>query len=78
LFALLSSIHLSRSWNLVLERSGEWLIAASCMTLTCYGLLNGSLFAVAGVALFVFMPQALRAIGSNVQGSTLPKTIEAE
>ncbi|MDA8546575.1 oligosaccharide flippase family protein [Euryarchaeota archaeon] len=78
LFALLVSIHLSGSWHLLLERGTEWLVAVSCATLACYGLLNGTLLAVAGVVLFAFTPQALRAVGSTVQGNTIQKTIEAE
>lgn len=78
LFALVASIHLSMSWNAVRNRGKEWLIAVTCMTVACYGILNGTVLALAGVVLFMFTPQAIRAVGSSVQGTPILKTSEAE
>ena len=77
-FALLLSIHLSDSWNFFFERSKEWVIALTCMSLACYGLSTKTWLAVTGVLLFGFLPQALRAVGSTVEQKSLPKSAEAE
>ncbi len=77
-FALILSIHLSGSWDFFLKRSNEWFFAVLCMTITCFGLSTKSWVTGTGVLLFLFIPQALQAVGSNVEQTPLQKSSEAE
>ena len=77
-FALALSIHLSGSWNFFFKRSNEWFFAVLCMSVACYGLSTKSWLSGAGVLLFLFIPQALQAVGSNVEQKPLLKNSEAE
>jgi len=73
-FAFLLSIHLAGSWDFFFNRSKEWLFAITCMSLSCFGLYSNTWLAGTGLLLFWFIPQALRAIDSTVEESTLVKT----
>jgi len=77
-FALILSIHLSGSWDFIFKRSNEWFFAVLCMSITCYGLSTNSWLAGTGILLFLFIPQALQAVGSNVEQKSLQKSSEAE
>jgi len=77
-FAFLLSIHLADSWAFFFNRSKEWLFALVFMSLACIGLYSNTWFAATGVLLFLFMPQALRAIGSTVGEKTLAKSSQEE
>ncbi len=77
-FALALSIHLSGSWNFFFKRSNEWFFAVLCMSVACYGLSTKSWLSGAGVLLFLFIPQALQAVGSTVEQKPLQKSSEAE
>tara|TARA_B100000459_G_scaffold147238_2_gene115988 strand:- start:2954 stop:4549 length:1596 start_codon:yes stop_codon:yes gene_type:complete len=77
-FALFLSIQLSGSWDFVFNRSKEWIFAVLCMSVSCYGLSTHSWLAGTGFLLFLFIPQALQAVGSNVEQKFLLKTSEAE
>ena len=73
-FAFLLSIHLAGSWDYFFNRSKEWSFAITCMTLSCIGLFSNTWLAGTGLLLFLFTPQALRAIGSTVEESALVKS----
>ena len=77
-FALFLSIHLANSWNFFFNRSKEWFFAIVFMSLACIGLYSNTWLAGAGVLLFLFIPQALQAIGSTVAEKTLVKSSQEE
>ncbi|MAM36856.1 MAG: hypothetical protein CL988_06830 [Euryarchaeota archaeon] len=77
-FALVTSIHLSASWQYVFERSKEWVIAITGSSLACVGLLLESWLVFGGLVLIPFIPQALEAVRSNAQENTLERILEAE
>ena len=66
-FAFLLSIHLAGSWDFFFNRSKEWSFAIIFMTLSCVGLYFNTWLAATGLLLFLFTPQALRAIDSTVE-----------
>jgi O-antigen/teichoic acid export membrane protein len=66
-FAFLLSIHLAGSWDFFFNRSKEWSFAIMFMTLSCVGLYFNTWLAATGILLFLFTPQALRAIDSTVE-----------
>ncbi|MCP2504177.1 MAG: hypothetical protein NLN65_02625, partial [Candidatus Poseidoniaceae archaeon] len=77
-FAFLLSIHLAGSWGFFFNRSKEWFFAITLMSLACIGLYSNTWLAGTGVLLFLFIPQALRAIGSTVVGNTPGKSSQEE
>lgn len=77
-FSLVLSIQLSGTWQMVRERASQWILAIAGSSFACIGLVQGSLLALSGCVLVVFIPQALRAGLSTIPETTLVRTLAEE
>ena len=66
LFLYLYSVTLSDSWQWVMQRKEEWVFALVCTSFIVLGFVGNSLIWLFGLPLFLFIPQALRAMRSTL------------